>query len=62
MTFMTSEELEKHRLSHFGNLQLLKDASGSWDKATRQRGEATMANLMQQVYDIDSELAMAGGK
>ena len=30
-----------------------------WDAKTALRGEATIANLMQQVQDIDAELQMA---
>lgn len=49
--------LMRHRSHHMDNLQRLKDASKSWDKATTARGEATMANLMQQVYAIDEQLS-----
>jgi hypothetical protein len=42
------------------NLNLLRHASKHWDDKTAQRGEATMANLMQQVYALDAELQMAG--
>lgn len=49
--------LMRHRAHHMDNLQRLKDASKSWDQATTKRGEATMANLMQQVYAIDDQLS-----
>lgn len=51
--------LMRHRSHHMDNLQRLKDASKHWDPATTQRGEATMANLMLQVYDIDTQLSKA---
>lgn len=53
--------LMRHRSHHMDNLQRLKDASKEWDQATTKRGEATMANLMQQVYDLDTQLSAAKG-
>lgn len=49
--------LMRHRGHHMDSLQRLKDASKHWDSTTTQRGEATMANLMQQVYGIDEQLS-----
>lgn len=49
--------LLRHRAHHMDNLQRLKTASKDWDQPTTQRGEATMANLMQQVYAIDEQLS-----
>ncbi len=40
-------------------LRRLREASANWDAKTTLRGEATMADLMQQVQDIDAELQMA---
>lgn len=53
--------LMRQRASHMDNLQRLKDASKDWDHATAERGEATMANLMQQVYALDEQLRTAKG-
>ena len=62
MTLLTTDELLQTRNRHMANLNLLKNASRTWDEKTTTTGEATMANLMQQVYDIDAELRMAGVK
>lgn len=58
--FHTTHELMQARAHHMDNLNLLRHASKHWDEKTAQRGEATMANLMQQVYALDAELQMAG--
>lgn len=52
-------DLMRDRAHHMDNLQRLKAASPTWDDRTRQRGEATMANLMQQVYTLDAQLRSA---
>lgn len=49
--------LMRHRSHHMDSLQRLKDASKHWDSTTTQRGEATIANLMQQIYGIDEQLS-----
>lgn len=47
----------KQRRSHLMNsLNRLRRSSTTWNAATTARGEATMANLMQQVYEIDALL------
>lgn len=51
--------LMRYRALHMDNLQRLKDASKQWDQATTERGEATMANLMQQVYVLDDQIRAA---
>lgn len=53
---MTPHELYRYRLSLTHSLRRLKRASTTWNAATAARGEATMANLMQQVYEIDALL------
>lgn len=60
MQDMTIEQLQQHRTCHMNNLRLLHQHSSAWDEATRERGEATMANLMQQVYALDAQLVQAG--
>lgn len=60
--FKTTQELMQARAQHMDNLNLLRTASKHWDDKTAQRGEATMANLMQQVYALDAELQMAGSR
>lgn len=59
---LSTDELLMVRARHMANLNQLKNASSAWDEKTTARGESTMANLMQQVYDIDAELLMAGVK
>lgn len=58
-TFLTSDQLRQLRATHMNSLNRLRAASANWDAKTALRGEATIANLMQQVYDIDAELQMA---
>ena len=58
-TFLTSAQLRQLRATHMNSLNRLRVASADWDAKTALRGEATMANLMQQVQDIDAELQMA---
>jgi hypothetical protein len=53
---MTPHELYRQRLRLMNDLRRLKRASTTWNAATTARGEATMANLMQQVYEIDALL------
>lgn len=60
--FVTIDELAQIRTRHMRNLDLLRDHSKNWDERTTTRGEATMANLMQQVYAIDEELRFANVK
>ena len=56
---MTPHELYKLRLHLMNSLRRLKRASTTWNAATTARGEATMANLMQQIYEIDALLEPA---
>lgn len=59
MMFHTTDELMRRRAAHMDNLNRLKKVSPTWKGLDTNRGEATMANLMQQVYDIDAEISMA---
>lgn len=52
-------ELKQRRNHLMNSLNRLKRASTTWNAATTTRGEATMANLMQQVYEIDARLEPA---
>lgn len=58
-TFLTSDQLRQLRATHMNSLNRLREASVDWDAKTALRGEATIADLMQQVQDIDAELQMA---
>lgn len=58
--FMTTHELLQARAAHMDNLNWLRTASKAWKPQDAARGEATMANLMQQVYALDAELQAAG--
>lgn len=60
-TFLTTDQLRQLRAMHMNSLNRLREASADWDAKTALRGEATMANLMQQVYAIDAEVSMAKG-
>lgn len=59
--FLTSDQLRQLRATHMNSLIRLREASADWDAKTALRGEATIANLMQQVQDIEAELQMANG-
>ena len=60
MTHLDPRAELKQRRNHLMNsLNRLKRASTTWNAATTARGEATMANLMQQVYEIDAQLEPA---
>lgn len=56
MSSPSLNDLRNQRAAHLDNLERLKHASYQWPTHTVARGEATMANLMQQVYDIDALL------
>lgn len=53
----THDELLTIRAAHMENLHMLRRVSSSWPEGIAARGERTMCNLMQQVYDIDERLA-----
>lgn len=59
---MTAEELRTQRRSLMRGLVCLKKAHPAWDARTATRGEASMANLMQQVYEIDARLKALNGR
>mgnify|MGYP003425623792 CR=1 FL=1 len=58
-TFLTAAQLRQLRAMHMNNLNHLSSARPQWDAKTTLRGEATIANLVEQIYDIDAELQMA---
>ena len=58
-TFLTTDQLRQLRAMHMNSLNRLREASPQWDTKTTLRGEATMTNLIEQIYDIDAELQMA---
>lgn len=53
------DALLRARSHHMDSLNRLRQASRQWDVETTARGEATMANLMDQVYEIDGLLVSA---
>jgi len=57
---MTIDEKLAARARHMDNLNRLRTYSKHWDELTKARGEATMANLMQQVFHLDDSLLVAG--
>jgi hypothetical protein len=54
---MSTAELKQARAAHMANLERLRDYLPKLKPANAQRAENTMANLMQQVYQIDDQLA-----
>lgn len=56
MTPPSLADLRSQPAAHMANLERLKNASYQWPTHDIARGEATLANLMQQVYDIDAQL------
>ncbi|MCJ8168661.1 hypothetical protein [Atopomonas sediminilitoris] len=57
---LSTQALLATRRHHMDSLKRLRRASQHWNADTAPRGEDTMANLMQQVYDIDTQLAQLG--
>lgn len=57
--FLTSSQLLSARAQHVDNINLLQRARKEWAGETIVRGENTIANLVQQITEIDEELAMA---
>lgn len=55
-TDLTTDELRARRRELMRHLNLMKNTHPTWNAKTAKRGEATMANLMQQVYEIDGLL------
>ena len=45
---------------HMDSLARLKAASTDWNAEERTRGEATMANIMSQVLELDAQLQRQG--
>ena len=57
--FQTTSQLMAARAQHVDNLTLLNRASKDWSAATAERGQATIANILRQIEDIDAELMMS---
>lgn len=57
--FLTSSQLLSARAQHVDNINLLQRARKEWAGETIARGENTIANLVEQITEIDEELAMA---
>jgi hypothetical protein len=51
-----SGQLMRHRAAHMDNLQRLRNQLPNLNAKDAARAEAAMANLMQQVYQIDAQL------
>ncbi|MGE6790863.1 hypothetical protein ACQKFS_02420 [Pseudomonas guineae] len=52
----TPNGLLRNRSAHMDNLQRLRTELPALNPKDAQRAENSMANLMQQVYDIDEQL------
>lgn len=59
-TVATPSDLLRARAAHMDNLQRLRHQIYSLDAKAAARAEATMSNLMQQVYEIDEQLRIKG--
>lgn len=60
MPFMTTEELQKHHRHLINSIALLDKAAPGWNKADRERGQATRRNLQQELGRVEGDLHMAG--
>lgn len=60
MPFMTTEELQKHHRHLLNSLALLDKAAPGWNKADRERGQATRRHLQQEIGRVEGDLHMAG--
>jgi hypothetical protein len=60
-TTTPSSDLLRARAAHMDNLQRMRHQIYSLNAKDAARAEATMANLMQQVYAIDAQLGAAKG-
>lgn len=61
-TVVTPSDLLRARAAHMDNLQRLRHQIYNLDAKATARAEATMSNLMQQVYEIDEQLRIKGKK
>lgn len=61
-TAATPSDLLRARAAHMDNLKRLRHQIYSLNAKDAARAEATMANLMQQVYEIDEQLRIKGKK
>lgn len=59
-TIASPGDLLRHRAAHMDNLKRLRHELPAPQPKVARRAEATMANLMQQVYDIDEQLRIKG--
>lgn len=62
MPFMTTVELQQHHRHLLNSLALLDKAAPAWNKADRQRGEATRRNLQLEIGRVEGDLHMAGAR
>lgn len=57
--FLTTSDLLRARTQHVDNINLLHRHRANWKGETITRGENTIANVVQQITEIDAELQMA---
>lgn len=62
MGFMTTAELMAHHRDLLNALALLDKAAPGWNKADRERGQATRRNLQQEIGRVEGDLHMAGAR
>lgn len=58
----TPSDLLRARTAHMDNLKRLRHYLSALKPQAAVRAENTMANLMQQVYEIDEQLRIKGKK
>ena len=62
MAFMTTEELKLQRLYYLESIRMLLPGAGYVSERFRERANATIKNINQQLNHIEDELDMAGQK
>lgn len=62
MAFMTTEELKLQRQFYLESIRMLLPGAGYVNERYRERANATIKNINQQLNHIEDELDMAGQK
>lgn len=57
---LSASDLLKHRSHHVDSLTRLRRAQAQWDEDDARRGEITMADISDQIREIDDHLRPSG--
>lgn len=57
---LSTYDLLKHRSHHVDSLTRLRRAQPQWDEDAARRGEITMADISDQIREIDDHLRPSG--